>query len=168
MVYEEFNWETKNFILKRFKIKVFKTLENQSWVEAPKKWQLLLSSGFNIVWNNIEHNEPIKNGESVWVVTGWKKTIIHSDPQNPFDLKEGEKEKFEPRIFVDTNQNKEISYDNIQSTKNSTEAFMSEMWQKYLKTNDLENLAKASERAPFFGQKEMSLEIAKKLREKKE
>ena len=45
---------------------------------------------------------------------------------------------------------------------------MSEMWQKYLKTNELENLAKASERAPFFGQKEMSLEIAKKLREKKE
>ena len=44
---------------------------------------------------------------------------------------------------------------------------MSEMWQKYLKTNDIENLAKASERAPFFGQKEMSIEIAKKLRENK-
>ena len=168
MVYKEFNWETKNFILKRFKIKVFKTLENQSWIEVPKKWQLLLSSGFNIIWNNIEHNEPIKSGESIWVVTGWKKTIIHSEPQNPFDLKEEEKVKFEPRIFVDTNQNEEISYNNIQSTKNSTEAFMREMWQKYLKTNDLENLAKASERAPFFGQKEMSLEIAKKLREKKE
>ena len=167
MVYKEFNWETKNFILRRFKIKVFKTLENQSWVEAPKKWQLLLSSGFNIVWNNIEHNETIKNGESVWVVTGWKKTIIHSEPQNPFDLKEEEKVKFEPRIFVDNNQNEEIFYDNNQSTKNSTEAFMSEMWEKYLKTNDIENLAKASERAPFFGQKEMSIEIAKKLRENK-
>ena len=45
---------------------------------------------------------------------------------------------------------------------------MSEMWQKYLKTNDIESLAKASERAPFFGQKKMSIEIAKKLREKKE
>ena len=168
MVYQEFNWETKNFILKRFKIKVFKTLENQSWVEAPQKWQLLLSSGLNIIWNSIVHNVSIKKGESVWVVTGWKKIIIHSEPQNPFDLKEIEKVKFEPRIFVDNNQNEEIIYDNIQSTKNSTEAFMNEMWEKYIITNDIENLAKASERAPFFGQKEMSLEIAKKLREKKE
>ena len=50
MVYEQFNLEKKNFILKRFKIKVFKTLENQSWIEVPKNWQLLLSNGFNIVF----------------------------------------------------------------------------------------------------------------------
>ena len=168
MVYEQFNLEKKNFILKRFKIKVFKTLENQSWIEVPKNWQLLLSNGFNIVWNNLEHNKFIKNGESIWVVTRWKKTIIHSEPQNPFDHKEIEKVKFEPRVYVDINQNEEIIYENIQSTKNSTESFMNEMWKKYLKTNDIEYLAKASEKAPFFGQKEMSIEIAKKLRGKKE
>ena len=167
MVYQEFNWETKNFILKRFKIKIFKTLENQNWIQTPQKWQLLLSSGYNIIWNNIEYNEPIKNGEIIWVITGWKKTVIHFEPQNPFDLEEAEKIKFEPRIYVDSNQTEKTKYENIQTTNNSIEGFMNEMWEKYLKTNDIENLAKASERAPFFGQKEMSIEIAKKLRKMK-
>ena len=96
-----------------------------------------------------------------------KKIVIHFEPQNPFDLDEVEKIKFEPRIYVDSNQTEKIKYENIQTTNNSIEAFMNEMWEKYLKTNDIENLAKASEKAPFFGQKEMSIEIAKKLREMK-
>ena len=44
------------------------------------------------------------------------------------------------------------------------EKFMSEIWKKYNATKDVEFLAKACEEAPFFGQKEMSLEIARILR----
>ena len=44
------------------------------------------------------------------------------------------------------------------------EKFMSEFWKKYNATKDVEFLAKACEEAPFFGQKEMALEIARKLR----
>ena len=41
---------------------------------------------------------------------------------------------------------------------------MEEMWKNYSKTKNIEYLAKASEMAPFFGQKEISLEIGKLLR----
>ena len=44
------------------------------------------------------------------------------------------------------------------------EKFMDEIWKKYNATNDIELLAKACEEAPFFGQKEMALEIARILR----
>lgn len=44
------------------------------------------------------------------------------------------------------------------------EKFMSEAWQKYIETKDTEYLAKACEQAPFFGEKEMALEIARILR----
>ena len=44
------------------------------------------------------------------------------------------------------------------------EKFMSEIWQRYNETNDMEFLAKACEEAPFFGQKEMAFEIARILR----
>ena len=44
------------------------------------------------------------------------------------------------------------------------EKFMSEIWKKYNATKDVEFLAKACEEAPFFGQKEMALEIARILR----
>ena len=42
--------------------------------------------------------------------------------------------------------------------------FMSEIWQRYNEKNDMEFLAKACEKAPFFGQKEMAFEIARILR----
>ena len=44
------------------------------------------------------------------------------------------------------------------------EKFMSEIWQRYNETKDMEFLAKACEEAPFFGQKEMAFEIARILR----
>ena len=44
------------------------------------------------------------------------------------------------------------------------EKFMSEIWQRYNETNDMEFLAKACEEAPFFGQKELAFEIARILR----
>ena len=44
------------------------------------------------------------------------------------------------------------------------EKFMSDIWKHYTATKDLEFLAKACEEAPFFGQKEMALEIARILR----
>ena len=44
------------------------------------------------------------------------------------------------------------------------EKFMAEIWKQYNATNDVEFLAKASEEAPFFGQKEMAFEIARILR----
>jgi len=44
---------------------------------------------------------------------------------------------------------------------------MKEMWDNYKVTNDIEYLARACEEAPFFGQSEMSLEIAIKLRQLK-
>ena len=44
------------------------------------------------------------------------------------------------------------------------EKFMSEIWQRYNETNDMEFLAKACEEAPFFGQKEMGKEISKILK----
>ena len=44
------------------------------------------------------------------------------------------------------------------------EKFMVEIWKQYKATKDFEFLAKACEEAPFFGQKEMALEIARILR----
>tara|TARA_B100000902_G_scaffold288586_1_gene274776 strand:- start:33 stop:200 length:168 start_codon:yes stop_codon:yes gene_type:complete len=44
------------------------------------------------------------------------------------------------------------------------EKFMSDIWKHYISTKDVEFLAKACEEAPFFGQKEMALEIARILR----
>jgi len=44
--YKEINWKEQNFILKRFKVKVYKILENQNWIQEPQKWQLLLTDGF--------------------------------------------------------------------------------------------------------------------------
>lgn len=48
------------------------------------------------------------------------------------------------------------------------ETLMQSLWEKYLKTKDVNFLAKACEEAPFFGQKEMGKEIAKILREFKQ
>ena len=48
--------------------------------------------------------------------------------------------------------------------KSDKEQFMSEIWEKYSATKDIEFLAKACEEAPFFGQKEMAFEIARILR----
>ena len=115
MPYKEMNWKEQNFILKRFKVKVYKILENQNWIQEPQKWQLLLTDGFNIVWNNKESNSLKKEGESIWVVTGWKKAVIHSEPTNPFDLKSFEETQYEPRIYVDHNQTNDVNYENIQS-----------------------------------------------------
>ena len=44
------------------------------------------------------------------------------------------------------------------------EKFMVEIWKQYSETKDVEFLAKACEKAPFFGQKEMAFEIARILR----
>ena len=48
--------------------------------------------------------------------------------------------------------------------KSDKEKFMREIWKQYLSTKDIEFLAKACEKAPFFGQKEMAFEIARILR----
>ena len=48
--------------------------------------------------------------------------------------------------------------------KADKEKFMSQIWKKYNATKDVEFLARACEEAPFFGQKEMALEIARILR----
>ena len=55
----------------------------------------------------------------------------------------------------------------MEDKKKQQEDFMKEMWDNYKVTNDIEYLARASEEAPFFGQSEMSLEIATKLRQLK-
>ena len=47
------------------------------------------------------------------------------------------------------------------------EYLMAELWDLYLKSGDVEYLAKAADKAPFFGQKEMSKEIGKILRSKR-
>ena len=52
----------------------------------------------------------------------------------------------------------------MKDNKSNQEVLMSDMWKGYCYTKDLEYLAKACENAPFFGQSEMSKEIAKKLR----
>ena len=44
------------------------------------------------------------------------------------------------------------------------EKFMDEIWKQYKVTKDVEFLAKACEKAPFFGQEEMAFEIARILR----
>ena len=51
--------------------------------------------------------------------------------------------------------------------KSDKEKFMSEIWEQYSVTKDIEFLAKACEEAPFFGQKEMAFEIARILRSTK-
>ena len=48
--------------------------------------------------------------------------------------------------------------------KADKEKLMNEVWKQYTATKDIEFLAKACEEAPFFGQKEMALEIARILR----
>ena len=48
--------------------------------------------------------------------------------------------------------------------KEEREKFMSDTWKQYNATKDIEFLAKACEEAPFFGQKEMALEIARIIR----
>ena len=48
--------------------------------------------------------------------------------------------------------------------KANKEKFMSEIWKKYNATKDVEFLAKACEEAPFFGQKEMAMEISRHLK----
>ena len=48
--------------------------------------------------------------------------------------------------------------------KANKEKSMSELWKQYSATKDIEFLAKACEEAPFFGQEEMALEIARILR----
>ena len=48
--------------------------------------------------------------------------------------------------------------------KADKEKLMSEIWNKYNASKDVEFLAKACEEAPFFGQKEMAFEIARILR----
>ena len=48
--------------------------------------------------------------------------------------------------------------------KTDKEKFMNEVWKRYNATKDIEFLAKACEEAPFFGQKEMAIEIAQILR----
>ena len=55
----------------------------------------------------------------------------------------------------------------MENTKKQQEDFMKDMWDNYKVTNDIEYLARACEEAPFFGQSEMSLEIATKLRQLK-
>jgi len=47
------------------------------------------------------------------------------------------------------------------------EKFMGEIWKQYNITKDIELLAQACEKAPFFGQKEMAREIARILRSAK-
>lgn len=47
------------------------------------------------------------------------------------------------------------------------EILMQSLWKDYLKTKDINFLAEACEKAPFFGQKEMGKEIAKILRKTK-
>ena len=48
--------------------------------------------------------------------------------------------------------------------KMKLEALMLSLWQKYLDTKDINYLAEACEKAPFFGQRKMGKEIAKILR----
>ena len=52
--------------------------------------------------------------------------------------------------------------------KADKEKFMREIWKQYNSSNDVELLAKACEEAPFFGQKQLALEIARILRLVKE
>ena len=47
------------------------------------------------------------------------------------------------------------------------EKFMGGIWKQYTNTKDIELLAQACEKAPFFGQKEMAREIARILRSAK-
>lgn len=46
----------------------------------------------------------------------------------------------------------------------NSEQVMLSLWKKYLDTKDINYLAQACEKAPFFGQKEMGKEIGRILR----
>ena len=50
----------------------------------------------------------------------------------------------------------------------NSEEMMLYLWNKYLNTKDMEYLAEACEKAPFFGQKEMAKEIGRILRKNKQ
>jgi len=115
------NWDTNNFILKRFKIKIYDTVESFTKFEVgskkrfhqPVDWQLLISEGQNIVWNNLNHNQRYGVGDILWVKTGWVKTPVHRevDPLNPDS---GIEHRFEPRMWIDNDQRDSTNYTNIQ------------------------------------------------------
>tara|TARA_Y100000588_G_C13460490_1_gene588166 strand:- start:60 stop:413 length:354 start_codon:yes stop_codon:yes gene_type:complete len=115
------NWDTNNFILKRFKIKIYDTVESFAKSEVgskkrfhqPADWQLLISEGQNIVWNNLNHNQRYGVGDILWVKTGWVKTPVYRevDPLNPDS---GIEHRFEPRMWIDNDQRDSTNYTNIQ------------------------------------------------------
>ena len=116
------NWDTNNFILKRFKIKIYDTVESfgkmevgsKKWFHQPADWQLLISEGQNIVWNNLNSNQRYGVGDILWVKTGWVKTPVYRevDPLNPDS---GIEHRFEPRMWIDNDQRDSTNYTNIQS-----------------------------------------------------
>ncbi len=53
------------------------------------------------------------------------------------------------------------------SVENNIDEFMKECWEKYQATQDIQFLIDAVEEAPFFGQKEMAMEIGRLLRDTK-
>ncbi len=115
------NWDTNNFILKRFKVKIYDTVESfgksevgsKKWFHQPADWQLLISEGQNIVWNNLNNNQRYGVGDILWVKTGWVKTPVHRevDPLNP---DAGIEHIFEPRMWIDNDQRDSTNYTNIQ------------------------------------------------------
>ncbi len=79
----------------RWKVRIRMTFTHASWIEVPERWQMCITEGDNIVWNDTR-SQPLRNaGEEVWVVAKWLPTILGHKR-----LSEGEGADFEP-VAVD-------------------------------------------------------------------
>ena len=63
-------------VIKRWKVRIRMTFENASWITIPERWQLCLTEGDNIVWNDTTSQPLRKVGDEVYVVSSWLPTVL--------------------------------------------------------------------------------------------
>ena len=78
----------------KFKVRINKVIDDQSWIVRPAEWQLCFTEGGNVVWNNTSKREKVKIGDELFVTTLWKENVISSKNEK----------MSEPRFYVDLNQ----------------------------------------------------------------
>ena len=79
----------------RWKLRIRKTYTHASWIEVPERWQMCITEGDNVVWNDTRSLPLRQDGEEVWVVMKWLPTILGHKR-----MMEGEGVQFEP-VAVD-------------------------------------------------------------------
>ena len=60
----------------RWKVRIRMAFQNASWIEIPERWQMCITEGDNIVWNDTTSQPLRQAGDEVWVVAKWRPTIL--------------------------------------------------------------------------------------------